>query len=114
MSDAREEDSRPRILVTPEQLRRAFRVWMRVLPSYLWRRHEQHLRMIADKRSTPEDRPDPKADLADYMADKFVQAGWEASYPTPPMTADHRGLPPTASPHPESPPDLDGEPGPAA
>ena len=112
MSDAREEESPSRILVTPEQLRRAFRVWMRVLPAYLWRRHEQHLRMAADRRSRPEDRPDPKADLADYMADKFVQAGWEASYPEPPIMTDPRRTPGMGSPGGEPGQDPEGGAGP--
>lgn len=97
MANEREEGSRSRILVSPEQLRRAFRVWMRVLPTYLWRRHEQHLRMMADRRLRPEDRPDPKADLADYMADKFLESGWQATYPEPQIMSDPRGPPATGS-----------------
>jgi hypothetical protein len=76
-----EQGAGPPIVVTPEQLRTAFRVWMLVLPSRLWRKHEQFLKMKADRRSIPEHSQDPRLDLADYMARKFIQAGWEASHP---------------------------------
>jgi hypothetical protein len=86
----REEPNRPRIVVTAEELRTAFRVWMMVIPSYLWRRHEQFQRLKADKRSIRDTMSDPRSDLADYMADKFFQAGWTASYPKPPVMVDNR------------------------
>jgi hypothetical protein len=71
---------RPRIIVTAEQLRVAFRVWLKVAPARLWRKNEEAERLKAEKRWNPDERTDPRDELADHMAGKFLQANWEASY----------------------------------
>lgn len=38
---------------------------------------------IDPKRRREGDRVDPRDILAEYMAEKFAQARWEASYPKP-------------------------------
>lgn len=82
-------DSPDRITVTPEQLQRAFTVWIRVMPKHLW---ADYLKMLSvdPKRRTQADRADPVPMLATYLAGKFNQAKWEASYPKP----EHMGSPP--------------------
>jgi hypothetical protein len=88
---------RPRIVVTAEQLRMAFRVWMTVAPSWFWRKNEKLERLKAEKRHTVEMLGDPRGELADYMADKFLQAEWEASYPEPVPVVDRRPAPGASS-----------------
>jgi hypothetical protein len=68
-------------------------VWMMVLPSRLWRKHEQYLKLKAERRSIPESMQDPRLDVADHMAGKFMEAGWEATYEKPHVMVDTRKAP---------------------
>lgn len=79
MSDSPEE----RITVTPEELERAITVWLMVMPAYLWRPYEKMLAIDRTRRKE-EDRVDPRHILSAYLAGKFGQAKWQASYPKPP------------------------------
>lgn len=78
-----------RIAVSPAELERAIAVWLKVMPAALWR---PYLAMLAidPKRRNEDDRVDPGAAIAAWIAGKFVQARWEASYPEPPQ----QGSPP--------------------
>lgn len=71
-----------RITVTPDELRTTFRVWLQTIPPRIWRELEKQERLDAEKRGGSI-RFDARAALADYMADKFNQGRWEASYPRP-------------------------------
>jgi hypothetical protein len=71
-----------RIHVTREELERAIAVWLRLMPRDLW---AGYLRMleIDPKRRTETDRADPVLILSAYLADRFDQARWQASYREP-------------------------------
>jgi hypothetical protein len=79
-----------RISVTAEQLASAILVWLRVAPQRLWLKNETYERLKAEKRQRPEDVPDPKKDLAAYLAARFEVAKWEITYEEP----KHLGSPP--------------------
>ena len=87
-----------RISVTAEQLASALLVWLRVAPQRLWLKNERYEQLKAEKRQRFEDVPDPKKDLAAYLAGRFADAKWEISYDEP----KHPGSPP--------PKRIDGEP----
>lgn len=71
-----------RITVTPEELETAFTVWLKTMPSHLWRPYLKMLEIDRTRR-TEADRVDPREVLAAYMMDRFAQAKWAASYPKP-------------------------------
>ena len=79
-----------RISVTAEQLASALLVWLRVAPQRLWLKNERYEQLKAEKRQRFEDVPDPKKDLAAYLAGRFAEAKWEISYEEP----KHPGSPP--------------------
>lgn len=70
-----------RITVTRNELERAIRVWLRVMPKRVWRKYEAYERLAAEKRAGDEDRPQAREEMASYIAGKFAQAGWEITYP---------------------------------
>ncbi|MDB5671822.1 MAG: hypothetical protein JWO25_2781 [Alphaproteobacteria bacterium] len=72
-----------RINVTAEQLASALLVWLRVAPQRLWLKNERYEQLKAEKRQRFEDVPDPKKDLATYLAARFGDAKWEISYEEP-------------------------------
>lgn len=72
-----------RITVTPEKLKRAILIWLRVMPKHVWRRYEDYERKAADKRHLPEDEPNARGELADYLAGRFEKADWEITHPEP-------------------------------
>ena len=72
-----------RISVTAEQLASALLVWLRVAPQRLWLKNERYEQLKAEKRQRFEDVPDPKKDLAAYLAGRFADAKWEISYEEP-------------------------------
>ena len=72
-----------RIIVTQEELARAVLVWLRVMPKRVWRRYEAYERLVAAKRHTIEDEPRAREEVADFVAEKVRQAGWEITYPEP-------------------------------
>jgi len=71
-----------RVPVSRQELERAMAVWLRTMPSHLWK---PYLAMLAvdPKRRTEDDRADPRDILASYIAAKFHQVHWEASYEQP-------------------------------
>jgi hypothetical protein len=76
------DDSRPFIDVTPEELERALRVWLKTAPPMIWRPYLKMLE-VDPKRRDPDDRVDPRDILAIYLAGKFAQARWEARHREP-------------------------------
>lgn len=87
-----------RISVTAEQLATAILVWLRVAPQRLWLKNERFEQLKAEKRQRFEDVPDPKKDLAAYLAGRFAEAKWEISYEEP----KHPGSPPPKRPEPDA------------
>jgi hypothetical protein len=63
-----------RITVTPEKLRTAILIWLRVMPKQVWRRYEEYERKAAEKRHSEEDDPKAREELADYLTGRFAQA----------------------------------------
>ena len=72
-----------RIIVTQEELARAILVWLRVMPKRVWRKYEAYERLVAAKRHSVDDEPQAREEIADYVAEKFRQAGWEITYAEP-------------------------------
>jgi|GEM_PF-4242170 len=72
-----------RIVVTHDKLKIALRIWLRVMPKHVWRRYEDYERKMAGKRHSPEDEPNARGEMADYLAGHFEMADWEITHPKP-------------------------------
>jgi hypothetical protein len=72
-----------RITVTPAELGRAIRVWLRVMPKHIWRALEKYHLAALEKRQTPDEEPQVHAAVADHIVDHFERANWEISRPEP-------------------------------
>jgi hypothetical protein len=70
-----------RITVTPEKLVTSLIVWLRIAPKRIWRKSEEYERRRAEKRHSSAEAPDPHGELADYLAERFQQSGWEVTHP---------------------------------
>ena len=73
----------PRIAVTPSELARAIRVWLRVMPKHVWRALEKYQLAALEKRHHPDEEPQVHGALADHIADHFRKANWEITRPEP-------------------------------
>jgi hypothetical protein len=72
-----------RITVTPAELARAIRVWLRVMPKPVWRALERYQVAALDKRTDPEGEPQVHAAVAEHIAGHFERAHWEITRPEP-------------------------------
>lgn len=73
-----------RIAVTPAELGRAIRVWLRVMPKHIWRALEKYQIAALEKRHDPDEAPPVHAAVADHIVDQFERAHWDVSRPEPP------------------------------
>lgn len=73
----------PRIAVTPAELARAIRVWLRVMPRTVWRALEKYQLEALEKRHDPDQAPQVHGAVADHIADHFRRANWEITRPEP-------------------------------
>lgn len=72
-----------RIILSKDELKRALRVWMAVAPTRLWRELEKQDLQELNKPGTimdPEAMFKARHAMADYVAGKFDEAGWEVSH----------------------------------
>ena len=67
-----------RINVSPRELATAMTVWLRVMPTRIWRAYENYQLARQQKRHVED--PEVERAVAEYLAGKFDQAGWEVSY----------------------------------
>jgi hypothetical protein len=67
-----------RITVTPRELATAMTVWLRVMPTRIWRAYENYQMARQQKRHV--ENPEVERAVAEYLAGKFDQAGWEVSH----------------------------------
>lgn len=72
-----------RIAVTPAELARAIRVWLRVMPRPVWRALERYQLAALEKRQNPEEEPAVHGAVADHIATHFEKANWQISRPEP-------------------------------
>jgi hypothetical protein len=75
---------RPRVAIAGKQLAVIIRGWLRSTPERLWGKDENYERLKALKRHDPDAAPDPRREVADYIAARLEELGWEVSYPEPP------------------------------
>jgi hypothetical protein len=68
-----------RIDVSHDELAMALRLWIRASPPLIWREDQRYEALKLDKRHDPSKEPDPKGDLAMYIADRFIIANWTVS-----------------------------------
>ena len=73
-----------RIAVTPAELRRALRVWLRVMPKHIWRALEKYQLAAIEKRHNPDEAPQVQGAVADHIVDQLERARWDVSRPQPP------------------------------
>ena len=74
-----------RITVTPAELSRAVRVWLRVMPKPVWRALEKYQLAALDKRHDPDEAPQVHAAVADHIVGQFERARWQVTRPEPPV-----------------------------
>ena len=72
-----------RITVTPAELARAIRVWLRVMPRHIWRALERYELAAKEKRHDPDEEPQVHAAVADHVVAHFERANWEITRPEP-------------------------------
>ena len=72
-----------RIAVTPAELARAIRVWLRVMPKHIWRALEKYQVAALEKRHDPDEAPQVHGAVADHIADHFERANWQITRPEP-------------------------------
>lgn len=72
-----------RITVTPAELARAIRVWLRVMPRHIWRALEKYQIAALEKRQDPDEEPPVHRAVADHIVDHFERANWEVTRPEP-------------------------------
>ena len=82
----------PRIDVPWDELAVAIRLWVRSTPALIWRADEQYEQLKAQKRHDPTRAPDPRGDLAAYLADRFARLDWRVTRPEPLPIVDQSGL----------------------
>ena len=56
-------------------------VWLRVMPTRIWRAYENY--QLARQHKRHVENPEVERAVAEYIAGKFDQANWEVSYPEP-------------------------------
>jgi hypothetical protein len=74
---------RPRIVIAGKQLGVVIRGWLRSTPDRLWGKDPNYERLKALKRQGAGDEPDPRREVADYIAARLEELNWEVSYPSP-------------------------------
>ena len=75
-----------RVRVSRQELERAIAVWLKIMPGDLWKPYLAMLEVDPNRRSE-DDRVDTREILAGYIAAKFHQVSWEASYEQPGRSA---------------------------
>jgi hypothetical protein len=70
---------KPRVDVSIEEFTLAIRLWIRGSPPSIWKRDQLYEELRSQKRHDPSKAPDPRGDLAAYITDQFVRAGWEVT-----------------------------------
>ncbi len=72
-----------RIAITPAEIARAIRVWLRVMPKPIWRALQKYELAALDKRQDPDSAPQVHGAVAQHIADHFERADWEITRPEP-------------------------------
>lgn len=91
-----------RIAVTPAELGRAIRVWLRIMPRQIWRALQKYELAALEKRQNRDEDPQVHAAVADHIVGQFERARWDVTRPKPPSDL--------GSPPPWRPPDGSDEP----
>ena len=73
----------PRIVIAGKQLGAVIKGWLRSTPDRLWGKDPNYERLKALKRQGTDDEPDPRREVADYIAARLDELNWEVSYPPP-------------------------------
>lgn len=73
-----------RIAVTPAELGRAIRVWLRIMPKHIWRALEKYHLAALEKRQNHDEEPPVHAAVADHIVDQLQRARWGVTRPEPP------------------------------
>jgi hypothetical protein len=69
--------------VSIEEFGQAIRLWIRGSPPSIWKRDQLYEELRSQKRHDPSKAPDPRGDLAAYITDQLVRAGWQVTRPEP-------------------------------
>lgn len=72
-----------RIVIAGKQLAVVLRCWLRSTPERLWGHDPNYEKLKALKRHDPENQPDPRREVADYLVARLDELGWEVNYPEP-------------------------------
>jgi hypothetical protein len=75
--------SRGRVVITGRPLAVVIRGWLRSTPERLWGKDHSYEKLKKLGRHDPEFAPDPRLEVAEYIASRLDELGWEVSYPEP-------------------------------
>jgi hypothetical protein len=59
------------------------KVWLRATPDRLWGKDPNFEKLKALKRHDPDSAPDPRMEVAEYIAARLQELDWEVSYLEP-------------------------------
>lgn len=73
-----------RIAVSPAELGRAIRVWLRVMPRHIWQALQKYELAALEKRQNHDQAPQVHAVVAEHIVGQLERARWEVTRPEPP------------------------------
>jgi hypothetical protein len=82
---------RGRIVVGGRKLALVIRSWLRATPERLWGSDPNYEALKSLKRHDPELAPDPRREVADYIAARIEELDWEVTQPEPDMPVSPPG-----------------------
>lgn len=87
---------RERVAIGGRRLALVFMAWLRSTPDRLWGSDANYEQLKALKRHDPEQAPDPRREVADYIVARLEELDWEVTHPeleqpsSPPSYQDKR------------------------
>jgi hypothetical protein len=72
-----------RVVIAGRQLAVVLRGWLRSTPERLWGSDANYAKLNELKRHDPEDEPDPRRDVAEYVVARLEELDWQVTCPEP-------------------------------
>jgi hypothetical protein len=72
-----------RVVIAGKQLAVVLRGWLRSTPDRLWGSDPNYEQLKALKLHDPSFEPDPRREVAEYIAARLEELEWEVSHPEP-------------------------------
>ena len=76
-------NNRKRIVIAGRQLAVVIRGWLRSTPERLWGSDANYAKLKELKRHDPEQAPDPRREVAEYVVARLEELDWQVTCPEP-------------------------------